>query len=134
MHKSKLYRQQVEALGGDMQRRFGVEEAIEALKKLPGVIFKVSCVMGTYFGTFSAVDTVFVIDGDNDISIEDLCNICVIDRTGTDTGITAYTSVYFRVKLHHNLLVGTNFFNVVSLFDKREEGERRNIHIVFNCC
>ena len=36
MHKSKLYRQQVEALGGDMQRRFGVEEAIEALKKLPG--------------------------------------------------------------------------------------------------
>ena len=39
MHKSKLYRQQVEALGGDMQRRFGVEEAIEALKKLPGVKF-----------------------------------------------------------------------------------------------
>ena len=39
MHKSKLYRQQVEALGGDMQRRFGVEEAIDALKKLPGVKF-----------------------------------------------------------------------------------------------
>ena len=39
MHKSKLYRQQVEALGGDMQRRFGVDEAIEALKKLPGVKF-----------------------------------------------------------------------------------------------
>ena len=39
MHKSKLYRQQVEALGGDLQRRFGVEEAIEALKKLPGVKF-----------------------------------------------------------------------------------------------
>ena len=39
MHKSKLYRQQVEALGGDLQRRFGVEEAIDALKKLPGVKF-----------------------------------------------------------------------------------------------
>ena len=39
MHKSKLYKQQVEALGGDMQRRFGVDEAIEALKKLPGVKF-----------------------------------------------------------------------------------------------
>ena len=39
MHKSKLYRQQVEALGGDMQRRFGVVEAIDALKKLPGVKF-----------------------------------------------------------------------------------------------
>ena len=39
MHKSKLYRQQVEALGGDMQRRFGVEEAIDALKKMPGVKF-----------------------------------------------------------------------------------------------
>ena len=39
MHKSKLYRQQVEALGGDLQRRFGVEEAIDALKKMPGVKF-----------------------------------------------------------------------------------------------
>jgi large subunit ribosomal protein L1 len=39
MHKSKLYRQQVEALGGDLQRRFGVEEALDALKKLPGVKF-----------------------------------------------------------------------------------------------
>ena len=39
MHKSKLYRQQVEALGGDLMRRFGVEEAIDALKKLPGVKF-----------------------------------------------------------------------------------------------
>ena len=39
MHKSKLYRQQVEALGGDLQRRFGVAEAIDALKKLPGVKF-----------------------------------------------------------------------------------------------
>jgi large subunit ribosomal protein L1 len=39
MHKSKLYREQVEALGGDLQRRFGVEEAIDALKKLPGVKF-----------------------------------------------------------------------------------------------
>ena len=39
MHKSKLYKQQVEALGGDLQRRFGVEEAIDALKKMPGVKF-----------------------------------------------------------------------------------------------
>ena len=39
MHRSKLYRQQVEALGGDLLRRFGVDEALEALKKLPGVKF-----------------------------------------------------------------------------------------------
>ena len=39
MHRSKLYRQQVEALGGDLLRRFGVDEALETLKKLPGVKF-----------------------------------------------------------------------------------------------
>ncbi len=39
MHRSKLYRQQLEVIGGDAARRFALDEALALLKKLPGVKF-----------------------------------------------------------------------------------------------
>ena len=39
MRRSKLYKKQVETAGFDLQKRYGVAEAIALLKTMPGVKF-----------------------------------------------------------------------------------------------
>ena len=71
-----------------------------------------------------------------------LSALCVCDvlhnvqllRTSFGAGVTADTSVYLGVELHHNLLGYGDFFYIVNLFYKREEGKSCDKHIIFYFC
>ena len=64
------------------------------------------------------------------LSISDVLHNVKLLRAALCAGVAADTGIYFGIKLHHYLLGGFDLFNVIDLFDKREERKRRNIHVV----